>query len=123
LDFAPQKEVGVESGSVVLCQECEVFGSPPILPPTKTQSDTTAFSFRPMQSHREVLSVIEDLRRHGMCKFSVEDVQSHHDILFPDGQSPESVGVRLRELSKNGILGKEYCGKRVIYYAFSEVRQ
>lgn len=82
-------------------------------------------SFRLMTSHKELLATIEDLRRHGVCKMTIKDVQNHYSILYGDRICPTTIAPRLNELAREGRIGKDEQrtdNGEVVYYAYSEVR-
>lgn len=109
--FANLKPSTALSCSPLRTEGCDVHCVPPI-----TNGCQPFSSFHLMSSHQEVLNTIIDLEKTGLRKYTVEDVQEHHRLLFPDGQSLESVGVRLRELFVQHYLQKEHAGRRVVYW-------
>lgn len=69
-------------------------------------------------SEQEVLNTAIDLEQMGLRKYTTEDIQENHKLLYPGrtGQSTDSVGVRLRSLYHKHYFQKEKQGKYTVYW-------
>lgn len=74
-----------------------------------------------MSSHKELIDVINYMRENNVTNFTIEDVKEAQDIMIPNGQSMDSIIVRLQELVKHGIIKMFLVGRKERYYTTGKV--